>query len=93
MGTKNDPGITNCYAKAELDEPIFTLLGRDPAAPAAIERWADIRKRMIWSGKKPRSDMAMVQEAEDVAIAMRAWRKANRDDASDPTPSEPEGER
>lgn len=46
MGTKNDPGKFDCYSKAEPDEPVFVLLGRDPAAPILINLWADIRSRM-----------------------------------------------
>lgn len=78
MGTKNNPGRFDCYANAEPNEPMFILLARDAAAPAAIERWADIRKGMIRRGVKPQSDIRMVQEAEDCARAMRDWRKTNR---------------
>lgn len=33
MGTKNNPGKYDCYAKAEPDEPLFTLRGKDVSAP------------------------------------------------------------
>jgi len=78
MGTKNNPGEYDCYANAEPDEPMFILLARDMAAPATVERWADARKRLIDRGLKPRSDMAMIREAEDCANAMREWRAKHR---------------
>ncbi|HAW11807.1 MAG TPA: aspartate decarboxylase, partial [Chloroflexi bacterium] len=31
MGTKNNPGKFDCYDDAHPDEPMFVLLGRDPA--------------------------------------------------------------
>ena len=46
MGTKNNPGEYDCYAKAEPDEPMFILLGRDPSAPLLVELWARIRKEI-----------------------------------------------
>jgi hypothetical protein len=33
MGTKRNPGLSDCYAKAEADEPMFVLLARDKHAP------------------------------------------------------------
>lgn len=91
MGTKNQPGKYDCYANAKPDEPMFILLARDPAAPRAVEKWADDRKRMIHHGTKPRSDIKMIREAEDCAQAMRDWRAANWPAA--PAPSEPESQR
>jgi len=78
MGTKNNPGLHDCYAKAEPDEPIFVLLARDPAAPHAIEQWANDRAAMIFAKQKPESDRPMIAEARECAEAMRAWRKTNR---------------
>lgn len=40
MGTKNNPGKFDCYAKADPDEPMFILLGRDPLAPSLVLMWA-----------------------------------------------------
>ena len=37
----SEPG--SCLAKAEPDELIFVLLGRDAAAPEAIRAWAKAR--------------------------------------------------
>lgn len=44
MGTKNNPGNYDCYAKADPDEPMFILLGRDPFAGLAAGFWASIQK-------------------------------------------------
>lgn len=43
MGTKNNPGKFDCYAAAHPDEPLFTLLARDPSAPHLIRLWACVR--------------------------------------------------
>lgn len=45
MGTKNNPGSFDCYANAEPDEPMFTLLARDPLAPGLVRIWAALRSR------------------------------------------------
>ncbi len=71
MGTKNDPGPYDCLSKAEPDEPIFTLLARDPIAPATIRSWAD---RAEAAGEKPEK----VQEARRCASQMEVWRRLNR---------------
>lgn len=41
--TKNNPGPFNCYERAEPDEPMFVLLGRDPCASFVVEFWAMLR--------------------------------------------------
>lgn len=43
MGTKNNPGQYDCYAKLEPDEPFLTLRGKDPVAPYLTEIWAASR--------------------------------------------------
>lgn len=80
MGTKTNPGDYDydCYANALPDEPMFVLLGRDPAAPAAIEAWASLREALVDAGFKPESDQAMIDEARDCAVEMRAWAKHHR---------------
>ncbi len=75
MATKNNPGAFDCYANAEPDEPIFVLLGRDPAAPAAIARWVTER---IGVGKNDRGDPQIV-EALECAGDMSEWHR-NRND-------------
>lgn len=37
----------SCYHRAKDDEPVFTLIGRDPAAAITILFWAFIRRRML----------------------------------------------
>lgn len=68
MGTKNNPGVFDCYENAEPDEPMFILLGRDPQAPDLVERWA-IKREMMGE----RTDK--VREALDCAKAMREFYK------------------
>jgi hypothetical protein len=45
MATKNNPGQYDCYANAGPDEPLFTLLGRDPMGPHLVELWRLLRAR------------------------------------------------
>lgn len=77
MGTKDKPAKFDCYSNALPDEPVFVLLARDPSVPELIEAWAGGRLYDIAVGKRPQSDMAMVEEAQDCAKAMRAWRQSN----------------
>lgn len=66
MGTKNNPGRFDAFDKAEPDEPMFVLLGRDPLAPLLIELWAHARHR---SGE----DVEKVLEAKSCANACTHW--------------------
>lgn len=68
MGTKNNPGVFDCYENAEPDEPMFILLGRDPQAPDLVERWA-VQRDM--QGERPDK----VKEAFSCAKAMREFYK------------------
>lgn len=77
MGTKLNPGRFNCYAAALPDEPLFTLLARDPTAPEFVRRWGDYRMARINNGQLPFSDTAGAAEAPAVAHAMEEWRTAN----------------
>lgn len=43
MGTKTNPGKFNCYAKADPNEEMFILLGRDPCAAVTVLFWRWIR--------------------------------------------------
>lgn len=74
MGTKRNPGLYDCYANAEPDEPIFILLGRDPNAPGAIRLWADARAEAVLIGAKPKTDMRIVEEARECAMQMETYR-------------------
>lgn len=77
MGTKINPGRFDCHGRALADEPLFTLLARDPAAPKAIEVWAGQRAAMIERGDAPASDYAMLTEAIECAGDMARWRAEN----------------
>lgn len=44
MGSKNNPGAFDCYAKAADDEPMFILLARDTSAALLTHIWAAIRQ-------------------------------------------------
>jgi hypothetical protein len=66
MGTKNNPGKFACYEKAEPDEPMFVLLGRDKHAAALVWLWAALREH---DGE----DKDKVQEACECCLAMGEW--------------------
>lgn len=66
VGTKVEPGAFDCYATAKPDEPLFTLLARDPLAPLVVRLWAEARRYMRGNGPK-------VEEAIDCAKAMSKW--------------------
>lgn len=69
MGTKNQPGKYDCYDKAEDDEPIFTLLARDPLAPSLVRLWAGFRRlTATWTPHEEKAD-----EADALADAMESW--------------------
>lgn len=85
MGTKNDPGPFNCHAAADPDEPLFTLLGRDPHAESLVRRWARNRWReacdAVMRGENASEDRRKAKEAFKVADAMRDWREGGRERA------------
>ena len=66
--------MSDCYANAGPDEPMFTLLARDIAAPVALREWIEYR---IMFGKNEPGD-PQIQETLDVIAAMEAWRLKNR---------------
>lgn len=70
MGTKANPGAYDCHANADDDEPMFTLLARDPAAPQLVERWADYARA---NGEVEKADEALACASE-----MRSWRAEHR---------------
>lgn len=75
MTTKNNPGPFDCYAKADPDEPMFVLLGRDPVAAEVVEEW--LVKRMTFHKERTpamvRAEAAQEVQAYECAAAMRAW--------------------
>lgn len=66
MATKAKPGVFDCYAKAEPDEPMFILLARDKHAPALVWLWAVLRNLDGESAEK-------VAEAQQCCAEMIAW--------------------
>lgn len=72
MPTKQNPGAFDCYKAALPDEPIFVILGRDPAGPATLEYWAAQRIKM---GKTVADDdKDRLRVAFDEAKEMQEWR-------------------
>lgn len=43
MGTKNNPGQFDCYAKLDPDEPYFTLRSTDETGPFLVRIWAAVQ--------------------------------------------------
>lgn len=90
MGTKNNPGKYDCYVKAEPDEPLFTVLGRDPLGADFVALWAAMRAkadhgaRRIFERMLERSNTVpyrpgqgdKIAEAVNVSCEMRVFRKA-----------------
>jgi hypothetical protein len=79
MGTKNNPAPNDCYAKAEPDEPHFTLLARDPDAPLLVTLWAILRQR-----RGNPADDEKIAEAVRCAGGMDDWRLAALDAGTRP---------
>jgi hypothetical protein len=67
MATKNNPGKFDCYSKADPDEPMFILLGRDPTAPLIVLAWAVLRHHC------GHNDESQLIEAIECARSMQAW--------------------
>lgn len=77
MGTKNNPNLNDCYARALPDEPMFVLLARDLSAPEVVRDWAEIREVEVEDGIRPEEDRAVIAEARELADAMEEWRAQN----------------
>lgn len=77
MATKKNPGKFDCYQKAKDDEPMFTLLARDPQFQKLVEQWADERERAIHCGERPATDVELVAEARQCAKDGADWRRKN----------------
>lgn len=67
--TANVLNPDSCWNKARVGEPVFILLGRDPAAPAAIEHW--ITQRSARRCNRPFDDK--LHNAHDIACEMEAY--------------------
>lgn len=57
----------SCLNRARYSEMLFVLLGRDPAAPAAIRAWIEERIRL----GKNRPDDAQILGAEQCILTLR----------------------
>ena len=76
MGTKNNPGGYDCYAKLADDEPSFLLRANDPLSPTLVRLWAfmyRLRKGVAITLEQRRK----ADEAENVAADMELWRGHN----------------
>ncbi|MGL5735484.1 MAG: hypothetical protein ACRCYS_11510 [Beijerinckiaceae bacterium] len=84
--TKAEPGPFDAMEKARDDEPVFTLLGRDPDAPDTIKAWVERRrKRLLQEGgaqdeETIRGELIQCTEAETIAWAMNNWRKGKSEE-------------
>lgn len=67
MATKNNPGDFDCYSRADPNEPMFVLLGRDPLAAPLVRCWASLRQLL------PFPSPAKIEEARRCADAMEDW--------------------
>jgi hypothetical protein len=65
MGSKAHPSKYDCYAKAESHEPMFVLLGRDPAAAWLVRMWIALRKDTV--------EPEVIEEAEKCAEELERW--------------------
>lgn len=85
MATKNNPGVYDCHANAEPDEPMFVLLGRDTASPFAVKMWALER---IKSGKNKSDDPQIIEAYACIAQMERfaEERRAKRLAVQKPAP-------
>lgn len=80
MGTKQNPGEFDCYAKAEDDEPMFILLARDPLAPILVDLWAELRGFR----EDTKENRDKIREADWCAAEMKAWRRAKEASGDSP---------
>ena len=72
MSSKQNPSVYNGYKAALPDEPIFVILGRDPAGPATLDFWASQRIKL---GKTVgEDDKDRIRAAIDEAKEMQEWR-------------------
>lgn len=78
MGTKNNPGAFDCYAAALPDEPLFTVLGRDPTAAFFVRLWVYLRGRLDAVGLVT-TDVVKLNEAGSTARALSTWCTENYD--------------
>lgn len=95
MGTKTNPGKFDCHAKAEADEPVFTLIGRDPSAGFMVRAWANHREYMIYRGmlKDTPQEREKIAEARLCAARMDEFYERRNGRSPNPGPGDWGGER
>ena len=86
MGTKNNPGDYDCYAKAAEDEPIFTLRANDEFAPILVRLWVEFHQAK-YGHFCNHEDHQKEMEALDIANEMQAWKRLSN--KPDEKPDEP----
>jgi hypothetical protein len=64
MGTKKNPGKFDCYANAKDDEPMFILLGRDPAAACIVRCWIALRNHLENCGAIQKNEQQTIEALE-----------------------------
>lgn len=82
MSTKTEPGPFDGMARAEPDEPVFTLRAHDPLAPGLVHEWVDRRRKAIreaftrgeMSEAKRELELIQCKEAEELAWSMAQGR-------------------
>lgn len=84
VGSIDKVGPYDALEKAKPGEPMFPLLGRDPAAPPAITEWARVRRNRAMKNYGESSNAANKEllaaelrqcaNAEDIALQMGEWR-------------------
>ncbi len=72
MGTKERPGFYSYLGKAEPDEPVFVLLGRDRDAPALVREWAERRRVNGEAPDRVAEAFALAKEMEDYGNSFHA---------------------
>lgn len=75
MGTKRKPGKFDCYIKAQDDEPMFILLGRDPVAWAVLEYWIELRTIFAHELKQMPEQLI---EAMSLVKDMKKWARERK---------------
>lgn len=85
--TIDRPGEFDALEKARPGELIFTLLERDPCAPAVISFWCELRRKLaldIADEDKRRQELRQITEAELIGMSMLERQKGHQPSAEAP---------
>lgn len=85
--TIDRPGEFDALEKARPGELIFTLLERDPCAPAVISFWCELRRKLeleIPDEEKRRQELRQITEAELIGMSMLERQKGHQPGAEAP---------